>query len=266
MEYFPSMCLLNDVCVSCRPDPYFDTLEFPVALLRMGARSPVGAEDLRCETCLHTDWFARPGSSGRSPVFPARPGEYIEWYGKEGTVDSHTLTLGQGLSYRYATCIASDDDAILGICVEGHPFKLCFNLSDQTATSFVQGLEVSPWFTGSVHLHPLTTAAALIPRGARATFSFLLITQDFMREIASGAGLPEEPRPLSKPSTHEPWMLSARAPAEAIHALARIEGCPLLGPLRRLYIEAKALEVIALLLARMPVGGGNPTEVPLPPA
>ena len=128
-------------------------------------------------------------------VFPARSGEYIEWYGKDlqdvGTVDSHILTLGQGLSYRHASCTASDDDAILGIRVEGDPYKLCFNLSDQTATSYIEGLEVSSWLTGSVHFHPLSTAAALVPRGGRATFSFLLITRDFMREITEPEpGLP----------------------------------------------------------------------------
>jgi AraC-like DNA-binding protein len=198
-------------------------------------------------------------------VFPVRPGDSIEWYGKDphdvGTVDSHILTLGPGLSYRHASCIASGDDAILGIRVEGNPYKLCFNLSDQPVTSYIEGLEISPWFPGSVHLHPLTTAAALVPRGARATFSFLLVTQDFMREIAVGTGLPEEPRPLSKPPTREPWALTARAPTAAIHALAMIDGCPLLGPLRRLYVEAKSLEVIALLLARMPLSGRRPTEV-----
>jgi AraC-like DNA-binding protein len=56
-------------------------------------------------------------------------------------------------------------------------------------------------------------------------------------------------------------MLDARAPTEAVRALAMIDGCPLRGPLRRLYVEAKALEIIALLLARLPFGGGKPTEV-----
>jgi AraC-like DNA-binding protein len=190
-----------------------------------------------------------------SVAFASRAGEWSESYWQEpndvGVVDCHRLVLGTGLSYHRTICTASGDATVLGLRVEGDPYKLGFNLSDQALPCYIEGLEVSPWLPGSVYFYPIRTAAALVPHGARATLSFLLVSRDFMREIVAGTGLPDELRPASKPPNHEPWVLYTKPPAAAVQAVAMIDGCPLVGPLRRLYVEAKALEVIALLLSRM---------------
>jgi hypothetical protein len=60
-------------------------------------------------------------------AFSVRPGDSIEWYGKDpydvGTVDSHILTLGPGLSYRHATCMGQVMTLYSGFVLKGIPIN-----------------------------------------------------------------------------------------------------------------------------------------------
>jgi len=192
------------------------------------------------------------------PTGEDRPAEH---YGKRpvdvGSTDSHLLAFGRHLSYYRSEYTAAREECILGMRVEGDPYKLCFNLSDRVVTNYVQGLGAAAWYPGTIHLHPFTSATVLVSPGTRARFAFLVVARDFMGEIAAEAGLPKGVRPPSEPSEHEPWLMSGNAAGGVLGILASIEGSPLQGGLRRLYAEAKALELIALLLAQMCLGSSE---------
>ncbi|HVO39933.1 MAG TPA: AraC family transcriptional regulator [Spirochaetia bacterium] len=168
----------------------------------------------------------------------------------EGSVDVRMLGLNRDLTFQDCRAVTAVD-SVFELKVHGDPFKVCFNLSDRTVMNYVEGLPVRPYHPGEMLLYPLTKLAMLAPRDTQARFTCLFISSSFMREVASDFGLPRGPGPASDPSPYEPWLLSARIPGAALQSLAMIQACPLHGALRRLYVEAKTLEILALVLERM---------------
>jgi len=189
------------------------------------------------------------------PVFPHENGRPTEYRAAAkldgGAIDVHLLTLNRGLTYHRAVYSSTGEDGFLGIRVEGHPFKICINLSDRVLPNYADGLGVTPHPPGEIHLLPLTAAVALIPPGTRGEFRTFFISRDFMLEVAADVGLLQGPRPASEPSIGEPWVLSGGMTDEIMRGLAMVDACPLQGGLRRLYVEGKSLELIALVLSRL---------------
>jgi len=198
------------------------------------------------------------------PVFPYENGKPVEYRAAAqldgGSIDVHLLTLNRGLTYHRAAYSATGDDGFMGIRVDGHPFKVCINLSDRVLPNYADGLGVAPHPPGEIHLLPLTAAVALVPPGARGEFRTLFISRDFMLEVAADLGLLQGPRPASKPSQGEPWVLSGGMTDEIMRDLSMVDACPLQGGLRRLYVEGKSLEIIALVLARLAGASREPLQ------
>jgi AraC-like DNA-binding protein len=194
----------------------------------------------------------RAGELTPSALFSTATGESIEYYRKYpeevGAVEVHLVTLGCQLSYLRVDYTASGGDLLLGMRMDGDPYKLCVNLSNRLVMSYVEGLGVSPYLPGEVQLYPLTRMAVLVSAGASGGFPGLLVSHEFMSEVATGTGLPPD---------RGPWRMRARAPDAALEDFALMEGCPLQGGLRRLYIEAKALDALGLLLAQVCSGRGE---------
>jgi AraC-like DNA-binding protein len=197
-------------------------------------------------------------------VFAAQDGTPIESYQRnpldQGSVAVHMLGLSQDLTYQSANTTTTAD-TVFELSVDGDPFKVCFNLSDRTVMKYTEGLPLAPYYPGEVHLHPLTKLSMLAPPGTRARFTCFFVSSAFMREVAAETGLTNGAGPASDPGPREPWLLSARIPASVLQSLATIEACPLRGGLRRLYIEAKTLEILALVLTVMHAEG-EPAEEP----
>ena len=194
-------------------------------------------------------------------LFARTRGAGIDYFGKRfaagaGTVLTSLVALGNGLSYLRAVCDTAEEESLLGIRANKDAFKFCFNLSDRATEKYAEGMPLSVHAPLEVHLQPLTVIAELVPPHAHGRFVGLLATGTFMRELAADLGLADEIRPASLPARREPWVVSTRLSAEARTALLLMEACPLNGRLLRLYLEGKALEVIALVVSRMYPGSG----------
>jgi len=196
------------------------------------------------------------------PVFPYENGRPVEYHASAqvngALIDVHLLTLHRGLTYHRAVCSTAGEEGFLAIRVDGDPFKICINLSNRVLPNYTEGLPVMPHPPGEIHLLPLTRAAALVPPDTRGEFRTLFVSRDFMTEAADDAELPRGPRPASEPSSREPWVMSSDMTDDVMRALAAIEACPFTEGLRRLYVEARCLEIIALSLARL--GGAAAAE------
>jgi AraC-like DNA-binding protein len=182
---------------------------------------------------------------------------------QEGEVELHFMGLAHGLSFQILDFTSGENPGLFGLRVEGNPYKVEFNLSDHVLAHSAGGPFV-PNYPGDFCLHPLTLAAMILPPGKRSRTGCLFIGQDLMRELATELGLPETgPRPRSAPAQHEPWIMKNHIPHVVLQNLAMIEACPLSGNLKRLYVEGKVLESIALLLAQ--TFAREPLKIPRTP-
>jgi len=168
-----------------------------------------------------------------------------------GIVHFHLLSIHPELSYFHFDYTAGEHETFIGSRLPGERYKVAFNLSDgPSSLSYFERGPMQPAFPGETYLcSPPTAVAVLVPAGRLVRSANLLVGQNLMTEATEEVGLSHPYRPASSPSLNEPWMVKTCTTAPILQALAQIEGCPLRGTLKRLYVEAKALEALALLLA-----------------
>ena len=140
---------------------------------------------------------------------------------------------------------------MLAMRANGYPYAICFN-SNQGPVAHTGGGAFAPENPWDFCLYPLTTGAVLISPGSTARSLCLVVGQELMRELGTDIGLPEAgPMPRSTPPPGEPWVLWHRVSADLLRSIESIEECKFEGTLKRLYVEGKALETIALALEQM---------------
>ena len=168
-----------------------------------------------------------------------------------GQQDLHVIGLTPELFYQSNECTTEKDECVVAMRAGGYPYAICFN-SNQGPVVHSGGGRFEPENPWDFCLHIVSTAAVLIAPGSTAKSRCLVVGQDLMRDLGTEIGLPQAgPMPRSKPSAGEPWVLRKRVTTALLRSIESIEECPLEGTLKKLYVEGKALETIALALAHI---------------